>query len=220
MLRTPFGLYSCTSLIIAPYKAKNAELHRITNHKLYQTTLWKHWTQNRYWGSVLSSPHVNKTGWTLKSNSIWYDFMKTKHATPWNWMYVKNTYRSFGDSDFDLGSQREQTFDERRLAHVASSDKTHLRKHKSYTIMIYSVKEYFPWKALFKVSLSDRFSPHTCSDCHGLLWLAATILLLQCQRPPSPTGHDSGSSISPTQDRWVEADAASKLRIHHRLTEC
>lgn len=135
-------------------------------------------------------------------------------------LYVQNTYRSFGDSDFDLGSQWEQTFDERRLADVASSDKTHLRKHKHYTIMIYSVMGFFPWKALSKVSPSDRYNPHTCSDGHGLLRLAATILLLQYQRPPSPTGHDSGSSISPTQDRWVEADAASKLRIHHPLTEC
>lgn len=80
----------------------------------------------------------------------------------------------------------------------------------------------FSLKRSFQVSLnsvSEHFNRHTCSDCHGLLRLAATILLLQYQRPPSPTGHGSGSSISPTQDRWMEAEAASKLRIHHPLTE-
>lgn len=41
----------------------------------------------------------------------------------------KTTHWSFGDSDFDLRSQGEQTFDERRLAHVASANETHLGVH-------------------------------------------------------------------------------------------
>lgn len=65
---------------------------------------------------------------------------------------------------------------------------------------------------------SSRFNQHTCSDCYAPLRLAATILLLRYQRPPSPRAHGSGSSISPTQDRWMEARAASKLRMHHPLT--
>lgn len=61
--------------------------------------------------------YVNSTCWTLK--------VKETH-----WMLVNNTHWGFGDSDFYLRSQREQTFDERRLPHVASADETHLRTHK------------------------------------------------------------------------------------------
>lgn len=46
-------------------------------------------------------------------------------------MLVKATHWGFGDSDFYLRSQGEQSFDEGRLAHIASADETHLgNEHK------------------------------------------------------------------------------------------
>lgn len=44
---------------------------------------------------------------------------------------VEATHWSFGDSNFYLRSQREQSFDERRLANVASANETHLEEQTS-----------------------------------------------------------------------------------------
>lgn len=63
--------------------------------------------------------HTNKT-------------LKLKHTDS---MWDKTTHWSFGYSDFYLRSQGEQTFDERRLAHVASADETHLGIHTSCFIL-------------------------------------------------------------------------------------
>ena len=43
---------------------------------------------------------------------------------------IADTHRRLGDSDFELGRQREQSFDEGRLADVTPADETHLETNR------------------------------------------------------------------------------------------